>query len=62
MYFADYLNEGGAPVTDADGRFIPVWSPGFTSSNNWLATRGAELDIVTTSLYLQDRWTPRAPA
>ena len=34
-----------------------MWIPGSTSVGNTLPTRGAELDIRTTSFYLQDRWT-----
>ena len=32
----------------------------FTRRQHWLPTRGAELDITTTSFYLQDRWTLRS--
>jgi hypothetical protein len=57
VVYADYLTDaGGAPVYDAQGRFIPVFAPGVNLNENWLATRGAEVDTRTTSFYLQDSW------
>jgi hypothetical protein len=57
LFNTDFTIAGGRPVTDASGRVVPVWIPGGTTVGNTLPTRGAELDIRTTSLYLQDRWT-----
>ncbi|HUQ89623.1 MAG TPA: TonB-dependent receptor [Vicinamibacterales bacterium] len=57
LFNTDYASVAGRPVTDSTGRVVPVWIPGFTSVGNTLPTRGAELDITTTSLYVQDRWT-----
>ncbi len=57
LFNTDYASAGGRPVTDATGRVVPVWIPGSTTVGNTLPTRGAELDIKTTALYLQDRWT-----
>jgi hypothetical protein len=57
LFNTDFAIAGGRPVTDASGRVVPVWIPGGTTVGNTLPTRGAELDIRTTSLYLQDRWT-----
>ncbi len=57
VIIADYLEDAnGDPVFDANGRFIPVFAPGAAYNENWLATRGAQLDIRTTSFYLQDTW------
>ncbi|MGE3273763.1 MAG: TonB-dependent receptor [Vicinamibacterales bacterium] len=58
VFAADYLTSGGAPVYDADGRLVPVFVPGANAALNTLPTRGAEIDIRTTSLYVQDRWSP----
>ncbi len=59
VFFTDYaVDADGVPVFDAQGRLIPVWGPGISASNNWLAARGSELDITTWSFYAQDRWTP----
>ena len=39
------------------GTPVPVFTPGVSQIWNFQAVRGAEVDITTTSLYLQDRWT-----
>ncbi len=57
LFNTDYASVSGRPLTDATGRVVPVWIPGATTVGNTLPTRGAELDITTTSFYLQDRWT-----
>ncbi len=57
LFNTDFATAGGRPVTDASGRVVPVWIPGSTTVGNTLPTRGAELDITTTSFYVQDRWT-----
>jgi hypothetical protein len=57
VIIADYLQDAaGAPVFDSAGRFIPLFEQGATFNENWLANRGAQLDIRTTSFYLQDSW------
>ena len=61
VFMTDYLTSGGAVVRDAAGAPIPRFVPGQTQVWNFQATRGAEVNITTTSIYLQDRWiaTPR---
>lgn len=57
VFDADYLADGsGAPVLDGADRFIPLFVPEETILENWIATRGAQIDIRTTSLFLQDHW------
>jgi outer membrane receptor protein involved in Fe transport len=56
VFVTDYLVQGGRPVLSADGRPTPVFTPGVSQAWNFVATRGATLNIRTTSLYLQDRW------
>ena len=56
VFDTDYLTAGGDPVLDANGRFIPVFTTGVSQLENWIATRGAELDVRTLSFYLQDDW------
>ncbi len=56
VFQADYLVAGGAPVVDANRIPIPVFTPGVTRVQNWLPTKGAVVNINTTSLYLQDHW------
>ena len=50
------LNNAGVPVFDGQDRLIPRFVPGTSRLYNWLATRGASIDIKTTSLYAHDRW------
>ena len=61
VFATDYRTEGGAVVRDANGAPIPRFVPGQTQLWNFQATRGARIDIKTTSLFAQDRWivTPR---
>ena len=56
VFDTDYLTGGGNPVFDANGRFIPVFTPGVSQLEQWIATRGANLDVRTLSLYAQDDW------
>jgi hypothetical protein len=61
VFVTDYLTANGSVVRDAAGSPIPVFTPGATEVWQFSASRGAKVDIKTTSLYLQDRWvaTPR---
>jgi hypothetical protein len=57
VYVANYLQDAnGNPVTTSDGNFIPLWQPGTSLSLEYLATRGARLDLTTQSLFFNDRW------
>ena len=57
VFFGDPVMSGGAPVVDANGRLIPTFVPGQNRVQNWLPVRGAQIDLFTTSIYLNDRWT-----
>jgi hypothetical protein len=58
VFEADYVSTpDGAPVFDDEGRLIPMFQPGITRVENWLATRGANLDVRTASLFVQDNWS-----
>ena len=58
VYYADYkTDDAGDPVLDANGNLTPVFIPGGGLFLNWLAERGAVLNVNTTTLYLNDRWT-----
>ena len=61
VFVSDYVVQDGRPVIDGSGRPIPRFVPGVSEAWNFLATRGAKVDITTMSVYLQDRWvvTPR---
>jgi hypothetical protein len=56
VFQTDYLVSGGAPLLDANQKPIPTFVPGFSRIQNWIATRGAVLDITTQSVYVHDRW------
>jgi hypothetical protein len=59
VFDADYaVDANGDPLLDSQGRLIPTFVPGQTLLENWLATRGAEININTWSFYVQDRWSP----
>ena len=62
VYYADYKTDAaGNPVLDANGNLTPVFEPGGGLILNWLAERGAVLNVNTTTLYLNDRWTAEQP-
>ena len=42
MFYSDYVNAGGVPVFDSQGRLIPLFVPGISRLYNWLPTRGAQ--------------------
>jgi hypothetical protein len=57
VFLANYLlAANGGPAFDAAGRIIPVFTPNFSAVQNWIATRGAEIDVKTLALFLQDNW------
>jgi hypothetical protein len=56
VFLADFaVAQDGAPLLDANGRIVPRFVPGSTRLQTWMPVRGAQIDISTTSLYLQDR-------
>jgi outer membrane receptor protein involved in Fe transport len=56
VFSTDYLVSGNVPALDSQGRVIPRFVPVATQLQNWLSVQGAEIDIRTLSVYLQDRW------
>lgn len=56
VFVADPKVVGGVPVQDGSGRFIPSFVPGATQVQNWLPVRGAQINLHTLSLYVNDRW------
>jgi hypothetical protein len=58
VFYTNYLqNADGTPALDANGFVIPVFTPGESQLQLWLAVRGAQIDLTTNSVYLNDRWT-----
>jgi Carboxypeptidase regulatory-like domain/TonB dependent receptor len=57
IFQTDYRLDGaGKPALDANGRLIPVFTTGTSRLATWMPTRGAAIDITTTSAYATDRW------
>src|SRR6185436_8435664 len=57
VFYDDYVvGADNKPAVDANGRLIPNFVPGTSLRTEFLATRGAELDITTNSFYLNDKW------
>ena len=56
VYNTDYLGPIPNPTLDAQGRFIPVFVPGESLLENYIPTRGAQVDTRTLSFYIQDQW------
>src|SRR5262249_2866014 len=57
VFDTDYLPAAdGTPAMDSSGRIVPTFTPGVSQLENWLATRGANLDVRTLSFYAQDNW------
>jgi hypothetical protein len=58
IFQTDYkLDAAGKPALDAGGRLIPVFTTGTSRLATWMPSRGAAIDITTTSLFATDRWT-----
>ena len=57
VYWTPYLTSGGAPVFGSNGRVVPLFDPNETLVYNWIASRGAKIDITTNSFYAHDRWS-----
>ncbi len=57
VFVTDYLTANGSVVRDAQGAPVPVFTPGVSEVWTFQAARGAQVNINTTSVYLQDRWT-----
>ena len=58
VFWTDYaVGPDGSPLVDADQQLTPVFTPGPLSlMYNYLATRGARIDINTTSFFVNDEW------
>lgn len=56
VFQTDYLIANGRPVVNSAGVPVPVFTPGVSRVQNWIPTKGAVVNIDTTSLYFQDHW------
>lgn len=60
VFLVDPVAVGGVVQRDSQGRIIPNFVPGVSLLNEWIPTRGAQIDIETNSFYLNDRWNLNA--
>ena len=57
VFDADYkVDENGDPVL-VDNRLIPVFSTFESLIENWIPSRGARIDLDTTSFFINDNWS-----
>jgi carboxypeptidase family protein len=57
VFVSDFVADAnGNPVFDANNRIIPMFIPGQSQVQHWIATRGAELNTDNNSFFLQDHW------
>lgn len=57
VFQSDYrTTAAGLPALDANGNIIPRFVPAVSRVQNWIPTLGAEMDVRTLSLYVQDKW------
>ncbi len=57
VFVTDFVTTpDGGPVYDANGYLIPIFSPGDSLVQHWIATRGASLHVDTQSAFVQDHW------
>ena len=57
VFFSDPVMSGGSPLIDGAGRLVPTFIPVTTTINNWIPVRGAQINLHTLGIYLNDRWT-----
>jgi hypothetical protein len=58
IFQTDYkLDASGRPALDAAGRLVPRFVPGNSRVQVWLPLRGSQIDLATTSLFVNDHWT-----
>jgi hypothetical protein len=56
VFYADYVTDDAGKPLLADGRYQPIWVNGENLRLNWIAARGARIDVTTQSFYVNDSW------
>jgi outer membrane receptor protein involved in Fe transport len=56
VFFADPVMSGGLPLKDSNGEVVPNFQPGLSRITNFRSVQGAEINLNTFALYLNDRW------
>ncbi len=58
VFYTDYVTDAaGKAVLDSQGHAIPLFIPGVSQLQNWIAVRGAQIDTTTNSVFINDKWT-----
>lgn len=57
VFQADYTLNGTSPALDATGHLIPRFVPGTSRLQTWMPLRGAQIDVTTASVFVNDHWT-----
>ena len=57
VFVTDFATSAGRPVLESNGSPAPVFMPGVSQVWQFQATRGAKIDIKTSSVYAEDRWS-----
>jgi hypothetical protein len=58
VFQTDYrLDASNRPALDANGNLIPRFVPNNSRIQVWMPMRGATIDIATSSVFVNDRWT-----
>jgi outer membrane receptor for ferrienterochelin and colicin len=58
VFYTDYLTDAdGAPVFDSNAYVVPVFTPFVSQIQNWQAVRGAQIDLTTQAVFVNDRWS-----
>jgi hypothetical protein len=57
VFYTDYLTDAdGKPVFDSNEYVVPMFIPGVSQLQNWQAVRGAQIDLTTQAVYVNDKW------
>jgi hypothetical protein len=56
VFFADPVMSGGRPVVDPNGFIVPNFQTGVSRIVNFISLPGAQINLNTLSLFLNDRW------
>src|SRR4030095_11037620 len=56
VFFAAPVMSGTLPAKDAAGNIIPNFQPGISRITNFRSIQGANINLNTFSMYLNDRW------
>jgi hypothetical protein len=56
VFFADPVMSGSLPAKDSAGNIMPNFQPNLTRVSNFRSVQGAQIDLNTLGVYLNDRW------